>query len=715
MKRIFWIVVTIMVAGAWTAAAAPISLDQLRAQRKKLAFRKRGLLVNNDGCDVLYYPAKDELTAQSFLDRRTTALAGTQIGTISYCTISSGFSHFTHDTKVGTVLTRQSADYGILPHMRNITGELIAQGADCLKLVTDYAHKNNMEAFWAMRMNDTHDVAHHPDKPYLLYPPLKVEHPEWLVGEPIKRTPHGRWSSVNYALPEIRDLSFRYIEEVCKNYDVDGIELDYFRHMCYFKSTAMGGKASDEERALMTGFMHRVRTMTEEVGAARGRPIVIAIRVGDSTEFNHGMGLDVEQWLKDGLLDILVTTGYFRFNRWDYTINLARKYGVAAYPGMSESRIRGETRFRRNSVPGYRGRAVNAWVAGADGLYFFNKFDPNWALWKELGSLDTLLGKEKYYFVSIRHDRPDRFLKGASAMRKLPSLGPGRSIALKPDAPRTTEIMIGEDLAAATKAGYVPTITACADVPGLTDATRLALRINGQATGPAVRYKGWLDFPVDPASLKQGLNRIQFVLAPAPAEVGPTWPIQYEGTAKPAKPWFPDSPGNKQVVTEVQKDGLLVADRGTESGDYRHWRRPWGKEPGGKAAVEAEVRVISGVNSILFGDGETGDRLRLYPDHVNIHHSSKKNRVEMDTTDRFHTYRVEIDGTAITLFIDGVKRLEAKDAYQKGRRYRNQICFGAASSGEVGEAVWKSLRARGGNGVGCNDFALRIKYAKAGE
>jgi hypothetical protein len=713
MKRAFWLLTTVGFALTGLAQAAPLSLDELRAQRKKLAFRERRLLFNNDGCDALYFPRDAELTPQAFLDMRTTAIAGTQVGCISYCTISSGFSNFTHDTKIGTVLTRQGYDYGIQPKKRNVTGELIAQGSDCLKLVVDYAHAHNIEAFWAMRMNDTHDVAHRPDKPYLLFPPLKVEHPEWLVGEPIKRTPHGRWSSVNYAVPEIRDLAFRYIQEVCQNYDVDGIEMDYFRHLCYFPNTANGGKASDEERALMTAFMHRVRAMTEEVGAKRGRPILVTIRVSDDLDFNRGIGLDVEQWLKDGLVDIMVTSGYFRFHRWDRTVALARKYGVAAYAGFSESRIRGETRFRRNSLPGYRARATNAWFQGVDGIYLFNQFNPKWPLWSEMGDPATLVGKEKLYYVNSRIDRPDRFLKGSNGLRTLPTLCPGAGLALKSGEPNSTELLVAEDLAAAAKAGFTPTITACVEVPGLDDPKRLSLRLNGQPAGTPTRTDSWLDFPIQPASLKQGLNHVEFALAPAPVNAEPGWPIQYEATAMPAKPWYSDR-GSSRVVTKLQDGGLLVADRGTQGGDYRYIRCPWGKEPGGKAVFEVQMKVLSGSSSVIFGDGASGDRLRFYPDHVMLYHSTK-NRVNLDTTDRFHTYRLEIDGKDMTLFIDGEKRLEAKGAYGKGRNYRNEVAFGASNSPELGEAIWKSIRARGGNGVACNDFVLRIAYKKAGE
>ena len=401
-----------VLAASAVSAQAPVgegklSLEQLRETRRELAHRPRRIIANNDGCDALYFPRDAEANVENFLAQRTTGLVGSQVDTIAYCTISSGFSHFTHRTEIGTILTRSPAEFGIQPNKRNITQDLIAQGSDPLQSVVEFGHAQGIEVFWSMRMNDTHDVAHTPEKPYLLFPPLKSDHPEWLVGDHVKRTPQGRWSSVDYARPEIRDLAFEFIEEVCRNYDVDGVELDFFRHMCYFSSVAHGGTASQAERDMMTELLRRVRTMTEEVGLQRGRPLLIAVRVADSVGFDRDMGLDIERWLQEGLVDILVTTGYFRLNPWEYSVGLGHRYDVPVHPCLSDSRVRGESRFRRASTESYRGRAMNAWAAGADGIHLFNLFNPSSAVFREVGDPEALATLDKLYFVTVRDGNPN--------------------------------------------------------------------------------------------------------------------------------------------------------------------------------------------------------------------------------------------------------------------------------------------------------------------
>ena len=39
----------------------------------------------------------------------------------------------------------------------------------------------------------------------------------------------------DYAQQEVRDLKFGLIEEICRDYDVDGIELDFLSHPMVFK------------------------------------------------------------------------------------------------------------------------------------------------------------------------------------------------------------------------------------------------------------------------------------------------------------------------------------------------------------------------------------------------------------------------------------------------------------------------------------------------
>ncbi|MGC9317993.1 MAG: family 10 glycosylhydrolase [Armatimonadota bacterium] len=684
-----------------------LSLDELREMRREMAHSPRGIIANNDGCDVLYFPGDLEVTVENFLDQRTTALAGTHVGAIAFCPTSSGFSFFTHQTEVGTVLTRQPGDYGVHPDKRNIAQDLIDQGSDCLHSVVEFGHANDMEVFFSMRMNDTHDNAYRPDRPYLLYPPLKEEHPEWLVGNWQDRTPYGRWSSVDYARPEIRDLAFGFIEEVCNNYDVDGVELDFFRHLCYFSSVANGGTATQEQRDMMTDLLQRVRTMTEEVGRERGRPILVAVRVADSVGFNRDMGLDIERWLEEDLLDILITTCYFRLNPWEYSVELGHNHDVAVYPCLSDSRVRGETRFHRRSVESYRGRAMNAWTAGADGIHLFNFFNPNSAVFREVGDPETLATLDKLYFVTVRDGNPNSWLAGGDQYRNVPLLAPSHPVSIAPGKALAIPVMVGEDIERAMAAGAEPTVTLHLEMPGATRPEQVRVALNDHWLEGGTLADGWIDYPVDAQWLERGRNHVAIALEAEELPDADEWSITWDASEKPKAPWHRD-PGSERTEERLEDGALLIADRGTEGGDYLHYRYDWGADPDEPVVVEARARVVSGSSLLIVSNGEASERLTLWPDHIELWTNSEI-RYDMDTTDDFHTYRIVTEGEDLRVYMDGELRLDATGQFTGSGRTSNQLTFGAANSPMEGEAYWSEVRARLAS-QGCRDLVVSVTY-----
>ncbi len=695
--------------GATGQVTQKTSLQEHRQARLQLARQPRRIIMNNDGCDVLYFPKAEKATTEAFLAKRTTPLAGTHVDTIAFCPTSSGFGFFTHNTSVGTLLTRSGPDYGIQGDTRNIARELIDQGTDCLQAVVEFGHDQKMEVFWSMRMNDTHDVAHHPDKPYLLFPPFKEQHPSWLVGDHARRTPHGRWSSVDYARPEIRDLAFGFIDEVCRNYDVDGVELDFFRHLCYFKSTALGGTASDQQREVMTDLMRRVRKMTEDVGIKRGRPILLSIRVPDSVGFCRDMGFDVEQWMREGLVDMLITSCYFRLNPWNYSVELGHKYGVSVYPCLSDSRVRGETRFRRSSAESYRGRATNAWVAGADGLHLYNYFNPNAAMWSEIGDADALQVMDKLYFVNVRDGDPRRFLANGLEYRTVAVVGPSHPRLLTTGEPATLSIEIGDDIPAAQRRGYKPDVTLHLDVPSIRNVEQLDVSFNGTELSGGLLNEGWVDYPVPLAAVKQGTNDVRIVVDTAVLRPN-DWSVVFDGGDHPGRPWNRDR-GSTRTVEQIVGDALLVADRGEVSGDYLYYRCPWGADPDGAAVVEARVKVQSGSSYIIITNGVGGERLGLWPDRIDLFHN-RTLQCKMDTTDDFHLYRLELNGRDLKVYVDGELRIDAPGAMQPRSGYaRNEVAFGAANSPQLGEAYWRDVKVRA-SGQTLQDLVVSVAYEK---
>lgn len=669
------------------------SQDAFLQKRFELAHRHRRIILNNDGCDVLYFDKTLPVTVDNVLSLRTSPLVGSQVDTLFYCPISAGFSNFTYNTKVGNVL-----EHSVL-NGRNVTRDLINLGTDALKIMVDFGHAHGIEVFSSMRMNDTHDAAHSPDKPYPLFPPLKYQHPEWLVGTYDNKPKFGPWSSMDYSHPEVRDLAFRFLQEMCQNYDLDGIELDFLRHCCYFKSVAYGGVASDAERDMMTDLMRRVRAMADEEGRKRGRPILLAIRVPDSVEYARAVGLDFERWLKEGLVDLLSASCYYQLNPWEYIINVGHKYNVPVYPSLSESRVRINVGpYNRNSQETYRARAAEAWAAGADGIYLFNFFNPKAPMLREIGDPKALETLDKTYFVTIRNYSPNMYLSDGVRFQHTPMLTPENPQALSPGKPLTLPLMLGKENPAAG-----PTVKLCLLFQGQAPPE---VTFNGMALAAPARAGAWLEYPVPAELLKPLRNDVTVTVASAPVAAD-TWDVEWQGDKRPPSPWTADRLG-ANTVAGLKDGALLVADRGTGSGEYLYFWYMWGASPAVEAVAEFEAKVISGINSVIFSNGVACDRLVLTPQGVRWY--TVPQSYTMDTTDRFHTYRLVLRGQDMSLQVDGKTVLNApggfKDPAPSGR---NAFQFGAANSTEMGEALWKSVKLRTGSSS-LADMVLKVDY-----
>ena len=172
----------------------PATIVELRQERQKMAHRQRRIIFNNDGDDVVY--ECKEATREALLAARTTPLLGSQVDSISYCTWSSGFSYFTHRTKLGQIFDSTAdpvhPDNKTGGLSKNKTAEFIKQGTDPLQIMVEFCKTNRLEILWTFRTNDTHDAwrSWYGD---LLFSKVQQDDTEWLVASQSKPSKQGGW------------------------------------------------------------------------------------------------------------------------------------------------------------------------------------------------------------------------------------------------------------------------------------------------------------------------------------------------------------------------------------------------------------------------------------------------------------------------------------------------------------------------------------------
>ena len=404
--------------------------------------RTRRIILNDDAnpqclSEQTGYPY--EVTdSQSFLDSRLARTFDTQVDTYVYC-VDNGA-----DPAWGAFHT---------PVWPFLGSEERAAG-----LIVDACHARGMEVWASLRMNDIHD-AWNCTRLEDSNDPLKAEHPEYVLGKPEdRRLPDGRietgiWTAWNYARPEVRQYRLDYIKRTAAAHDWDGYELDFGRWPWCFP---LGSEI--EMAPLMTAFVRECRATLDSIADKRGRPYTLVAHVVDSPRASSFFGQDVEAWLADGLIDVLVPgTAGLPMLGIDEWVALGSKYGVPVCPSIDTLFLDNRYEFCRYEEglkritawqQAIRAAAALWWADGAQGIYLFNFFcedrdeSVKWPankhlvteLLTELGDPAKLTGRDKLY--AVRAAGPGNTDAARPALLPVPLQMSGRKLPLQmgPDA-----------------------------------------------------------------------------------------------------------------------------------------------------------------------------------------------------------------------------------------------------------------------------------------
>ena len=508
--------------GAVTAGRAA---DEAWQQKRREALnRPREVIYNNDGNEPVLWPTNRPFSVGALLDMRTTPVAGSEVDTIFYCPISSGFGFLSARIPSADLKLRPVGGVAHLAAYTNVLQQILDMGTDPVRLVSEWCRTNRVEFFISLRVNDTHDQRADQTRlgpPYDLsnwaFSPFKAQHPEMLLGSCTSKPPYCVWSAVDFTHAAVRERFVAMCRDLCTHYDLDGLDLDFLRHMQLFKSVAWGGTASDGERTLLTDVMRQIRAAAESEGRRRGRPILLSVRVPDSVPYCREVGIDLEAWLSEGLVDLVAATSYWQHHPWSYMVELCRKHGVKRYASLDECRLpeTAETPLKRMTVATYRARAMAARQAGVDGVLYFNLFTPKQIRNFMWGSPERMRLHDKCYFVSYRGDnrQAGRYLKGGERHIALRELSARKPSVLAPGASVEFPLWIGDDLAALLRENIRPACELVVDASVPANAV-LTVTVNGHALREPSVDKRARRYPLQPEQLVCGENRLALSAGP---------------------------------------------------------------------------------------------------------------------------------------------------------------------------------------------------------
>ena len=147
------------------------------------------------------------------------------------------------------------------------------------------------------------------------------------------------------------------IEEVARNYDVDGIDLDWLRHPIHFPETIRGAAVGQASINLLTELVHDIRAALGRIERDRGRTILLATRVPLTINQGLTIGTDIETWAGEGLIDfVTLGGGYVPSTMPTAEIgSICRKHQITVYPCISASGMTRRAPFGKGQLYGIEG------------------------------------------------------------------------------------------------------------------------------------------------------------------------------------------------------------------------------------------------------------------------------------------------------------------------------------------------------------------------
>ena len=289
------------------------------------------------------------------------------------------------------------------------------KGLDALDECIKEAKKRGIESFWCYRVSevDLPPVTEEYNKNVALWTSplrhngLKEQHPDWLVQ---CWWPQGHW---NLANAELRQRQVNVISELLRNYDLDGLEIDFTRHTPFLPP----GR-EEELHSCVTAFLSDIRKEIQKIEREKKRPILLAVKIAENPAGCRLDGMAVEEWMHDGLVDILFLGG--RTAAIDFT-------GFRALPGAEHVKLvpmldghHTDAGAHRPDAELLRGIFSNWLVRGADSIGVFNwtygnywylggLFDanmPSLNVLRELNNPETMMKRPKKYRIDSRGEYP---------------------------------------------------------------------------------------------------------------------------------------------------------------------------------------------------------------------------------------------------------------------------------------------------------------------
>lgn len=438
--------------------------------KKKSAKNKPRIMYFNDSRHDLVYHYEPPMSKRQF-EAPVDELVGTSVEALCLG-LGDGRTVF-HDTKVGEVWGDPVKKWSHAVFHRayqNVRGA-IDQGIDPLRVACERAHAKGMLLYPTLLVNQGNRGSSVEEDVRSSNFRFQNKHLEIGARGDLPNFP-GK-TNLDFKHEEVRNERLKLIEEVAKNYPIDGFELqlNYLsRVVAFFHPMEV-----TEGRGIMTQWIKKVY----EILKNNNPDCELVLRVPSDLKTGYELGFDYQEWISQGIVDVLVgETHWARVDSMaDFKpmIEIAKGSDCRVFGALNS--IVSSDRLLSATIEIIRAAASNYWQQGLDGLYLTQWFaGANWPYradfyeqLREVNHPEIMASKSKFYSVLTKGDS-----------RQAPSEGkPTLPIELKPNQTVKINVTIADDLMLWDQEGLVDEVLLRLRI-GVNEREPLQFRLNGK-------------------------------------------------------------------------------------------------------------------------------------------------------------------------------------------------------------------------------------------
>ena len=386
-------------AAGLTSAAVPAASGAALPTSKAgghVGRKKPRIMFYNDARHPAIYMYEPPMEKEQF-EAAVDEVLGTPVDTLVFG-LGDGRTVF-HKTEVGEVWGDPVKKW---PHLifrraHQNAKMMLESGRDPLRIVCDHARANGLMLYPSLLLNRGRGADRHRDVRAANFT-WDNRHLEIGASGDLDESFTGS-RQLDFKHREVQDERFALIEEVLKNYPIDGFELWFGHHYFFHPKEVEAGLET------MTAWVKRVHKAVK----ASGKDRELAVLVPANIEWARSLGLDLPEWIRQGIVDVINGQNYYQKidNLADFRPLLDIAKGTSCRIHAGTNAILNSDRVSGGTIEMIRGVACNYWAQGVDGLYLGQWFaGTNWPYQapfyeqlREVAYPKLMAPKDKFYMV----------------------------------------------------------------------------------------------------------------------------------------------------------------------------------------------------------------------------------------------------------------------------------------------------------------------------